>query len=78
MGGNDTTKSYLTNIKYLAKMSGRDFADVLKDMMAQIAESIKEMENDQTEQVNLPENPPTSSRVESQPSVADPNIQDVQ
>uniref|UniRef100_A0A3Q3AL30 CCHC-type domain-containing protein n=1 Tax=Kryptolebias marmoratus TaxID=37003 RepID=A0A3Q3AL30_KRYMA len=76
--GNDTTKSYLTDIKYLAKMSGRDFADVLKDMMSQIAESIKETEHDQTEQVNLPENLPTSPRVESQPSAIDPNIQGAQ
>lgn len=59
--GNDKTKTYLTDIKYLAKMSGRDFADVLKDMMSQISESIVEPENDQSEPINLPENPPQSS-----------------
>lgn len=63
--GNDTTKSYLTEIQYLAKMSGRDYVDVLKDMMSQIAKSIKVPETEQTETNNSTE----SSLVESQPSV---------
>lgn len=63
--GSDTTKSYLTEIQYLAKMSGRDYVDVLKDMMSQIAKSIEEPETEQPETNNSTE----SCLVEFQPSV---------
>lgn len=72
--GNDTTKSYLTELKNLAKMSGRGFADVLKDMMSQIAESIKEPEHDQSEQIDLPESP----LAEFQSSAVEPSVDGAQ
>lgn len=34
------TKSYLAGLKELTKLSGRNYAEVLKDMMSQISESI--------------------------------------
>ena len=73
--GNDTTKSYLEDIKNLAKTSGRDYVDVLKDMMSQIAESIKEPESNLSEQVKLPDN---LSEPQLQPSVAESTLRGAQ
>ncbi|KAK7883207.1 hypothetical protein WMY93_029381 [Mugilogobius chulae] len=72
--GINTTKTYLTEIQNLAKMSGRDYADVLKDMMSQINDSIQELVNESSEQTDLPDNPPASPIVEPQSSVDEPSI----
>lgn len=41
--GNTTTKTYLSELKELAKLSGRDYAEVLKDMMSHISDSISDI-----------------------------------
>lgn len=66
--GNDTTKSYLSEIHNLAKMSGRGFADVLKDMMSQISESIKEPTNEQSEPSIILDHPLESSAPSAHPN----------
>lgn len=75
--GNSTTKSYLTELKNLAKMSGRDYGGVLKDMMSQIHESIKELV-DISEQTDVTDNLPESPLVEPQPSAIDSNTKETQ
>lgn len=39
--GGSVTKTYLDEIKKLAKLSGRGFEEVLKDMMSEISETIE-------------------------------------
>ena len=41
--GSDITKTYLTELKTLAKLSGKDFGEVLKEMMSQISKDIGAM-----------------------------------
>lgn len=38
--GNSPTESHLTDLKHRAELSGRDDADILRDMMSHISESI--------------------------------------
>lgn len=42
--GTSKTQTYLADLQSLAKTTGKDFAHVLKDMMAQIGESIAELQ----------------------------------
>ncbi|KAL1273135.1 hypothetical protein QQF64_028997 [Cirrhinus molitorella] len=38
--GSTTTKSYLSELKQLAKLSGKEFADILKDELSRISDSV--------------------------------------
>lgn len=40
--GSSKTKTYLADLKQVAKLSGKDYAEVLQEVMAQISESIAE------------------------------------
>lgn len=40
--GSSKTKTYLADLKQVAKLAGKDYAEVLQEMMAQISESIAE------------------------------------
>ncbi|KAK7905176.1 hypothetical protein WMY93_017783 [Mugilogobius chulae] len=42
-GGSSKTKTYLADLKQVAKLSGKNYAEVLQEMMAQISESIAEL-----------------------------------
>lgn len=42
--GSSKTKTYLADLKEVAKLSGKDFAEVLQEMMAQISGSIAELQ----------------------------------
>lgn len=74
-GTTNTTQSYLTEIKNLAKMSGRDFAVILKDMLSQISESVKQPEHDQAEQPDLKVNLLGASSPEAAIHTVEPCIQ---
>lgn len=41
--GGSKTKTYLADLRQVAKQSGKDYAEVLQEMMAQISESIAEL-----------------------------------
>ncbi|KAK7945555.1 hypothetical protein WMY93_001283 [Mugilogobius chulae] len=41
--GSSKTKTYLADLKQVAKLSGKNYAEVLQEMMAQISESIAEL-----------------------------------
>lgn len=47
--GSTVTKAYLDEIKKLAKLSGRGFEEVLKDMMSEICETIEPDNDNETE-----------------------------
>lgn len=47
--GSAVTKAYLNEIKKLAKLSGRGFEEVLKDMMSEICETIEPDNDKETE-----------------------------
>lgn len=53
--GNKKTQSYLADLKLLAKVSGKNYAEVLKDMMLQIGESITDLEPAVSNGTELPE-----------------------
>lgn len=48
--GHDKTQSYLTELKQIAKLSGKNYAEVLKDMMTEIGETVT-AENGETDSV---------------------------
>ena len=60
--GSNVTQSYLDELKGLAKMSGKDFTEVLRDVMSQIAESIGEGESTEQHTSKLTENPDQSAK----------------
>ena len=41
--GSNVTKTYLAELKELAKLSGKDYGEVLKEMMSQIGEDVEAM-----------------------------------
>ncbi|XP_054869381.1 uncharacterized protein LOC129349608 [Amphiprion ocellaris] len=43
--GSNVTKTYLAELKQLAKMSGKDYGEVLKEMMSQIGEDVEAMQH---------------------------------
>lgn len=76
--GNNTTESYLIDLQNLAKKSGRDYAEVLKDMISQINDSIKEIVLEPAKPINSSDNAPASPLAEPQPSVVEPNMRGAQ
>lgn len=43
--GSNVTKTYLAELKELAKLSGKDYGEVLKEMMSQIGEDVEAMQH---------------------------------
>ncbi|XP_043096915.1 zinc finger CCHC domain-containing protein 18-like [Puntigrus tetrazona] len=43
--GSNATKTYLAELKRLAKMSGKDYSEVLKEMMSQIGEDVEALQH---------------------------------
>lgn len=43
--GSNVTKTYLTELKQLAKLSGKEYSEVLKEMMSQIGEDVETLKS---------------------------------
>lgn len=74
--GNSTTESYLSELKQLAKLSGRGYADVLKDMMSHISEPITSLPMAVPEGDGLSVNLPDSLATEHQSSTVTSPVED--
>lgn len=64
--GTSATNTYLSGLKGLAKLSGRDFADILRDELARISESVSSETSAETSRnPEGPEPPPTQSDIQA-------------
>ncbi|KAK7877073.1 hypothetical protein WMY93_032211 [Mugilogobius chulae] len=61
--GTTKTQTYLSDLKQLAKATGKDFAQVLQDMMAQIGGTIAELQPSTTSNKESPDPPPVTQQV---------------
>ncbi len=64
--GTKKTESYLSDLKRLAKLTGKDSVEVLRDMMSQTGESIAELDPDVLDRKDPSEESPSIEKLSSQ------------